>query len=71
MQLIGFKPKSSLKPYYNIRPSYFIYPDEEHVKGSSQFFDALINNLIEKDKIALVRFQPRRGVQLSFCALVP
>lgn len=40
--LIGFKPKKVIKPYHNIRTSYFLYPDEEHVSGSSQFFDALI-----------------------------
>ena len=40
--LIGFKPRSFIKPYHNIRTSYFIYPDEEHVTGSSQFFDGLL-----------------------------
>lgn len=44
--LIGFKPKRLIKPYHNLRPSYFLYPDEEHVTGSSQFFDALIDQLI-------------------------
>ena len=44
--LIGFKPKSLIKPYHNLRTSYFLYPDEEHVSGSSQFFDALIDELI-------------------------
>ncbi len=28
MTLIGFKPKSLIKPYYNLRTSYFLYPDE-------------------------------------------
>jgi ATP-dependent DNA helicase 2 subunit 1 len=43
ISLIGFKPKGLIKPYHNLRPSYFLYPDEEHVTGSSQFFDALID----------------------------
>lgn len=42
MTLIGFKPKSLIKPYHNLRTSYFLYPDEEHITGSSQFFDSLI-----------------------------
>lgn len=40
--LIGFKPKKLIKPYHNLRPSYFLYPDEEHVSGSTQFIDALL-----------------------------
>ena len=27
MTLIGFKPKHLIKPYHNLRTSYFIYPD--------------------------------------------
>ena len=46
IRLIGFKSKSFLKDYYNFRPSYFLYPDDEHVQGSSQFSDALIKNMI-------------------------
>lgn len=61
MRLMGFKPKSKLKIYYNFRPSYFIYPDEERVKGSSQLFHALINQMIVKDKVAIARFLPREG----------
>jgi ATP-dependent DNA helicase 2 subunit 1 len=45
MTLIGFKPKKLIKPYHNLRTSYFLYPDEDHVTGSSQFCDALINEL--------------------------
>jgi len=29
LKLMGFKPKSRIKPYHNIRSSYFIYPDED------------------------------------------
>jgi ATP-dependent DNA helicase 2 subunit 1 len=43
MSLIGFKPKKLIKPYHNLRSSYFLYPDDAHISGSSQFFDALIN----------------------------
>ncbi|KAL4481075.1 hypothetical protein ABPG72_015030 [Tetrahymena utriculariae] len=33
MKLIGFKDKSFLKIYYNLKPSLFIYPDNSLVKG--------------------------------------
>ena len=29
MNLIGFKPLSSLKPYYYVKPGHFLYPDEK------------------------------------------
>lgn len=35
MTLLGFRSRDFLKPYYQIRPSYFVYPDETRVKGSS------------------------------------
>lgn len=35
LRLMGFKPRSYLKIYHNYRSSYFLYPDEERVKGSS------------------------------------
>jgi len=29
LRLLGFKPRNTLKPYHNLRSSYFLYPDEE------------------------------------------
>ena len=43
LTLIGFKDIRTLKDYHNIRTAYFLYPDEDHVTGSSQFCDALID----------------------------
>lgn len=59
--LLGFKPKKFIKPYHNIRTSYFLYPDEEHVSGSSQFFDALIDELTESNMVAIVKIMPRQN----------
>ena len=28
LKLLGFKPRSRLKTHHNVRPSYFVYPDE-------------------------------------------
>lgn len=69
--LIGFKPQSLIKPYHNIRTSYFIYPDEEHVSGSSQFFDALIDQLTETNQVAIVKLVPRNNQEMRFAALFP
>ena len=55
----------------NVKHSYFIYPDDKKVNGSSQVVDALIKELIRDDKIAIVRFIPRESSMVRFCALVP
>lgn len=71
LTLIGFKPLTKLKTKYNYRESYFLYPDEEHVNGSSRFFHALIERMLEKKQLALAKFLPRVGSQLRFVALLP
>lgn len=71
MKLMGFKPRSCLKVFHNIKHSYFIFPDDKRVTGSSQVTDALIKEMIRDDKIAIVRFIPRENSVVRFCALVP
>lgn len=46
MKLMGFKPRSYLKVYHNIKHSYFMYPDEKKTKGASQCSDALIKEML-------------------------
>ena len=55
MTLMGFKPKSYLKYYHNVKHSMFVFPDEKKVVGSSQVADALIKEMSRKEKIAIVR----------------
>lgn len=71
MTLVGFKPRKKLKVYHNYRTSYFIYPDEERVVGSSALFDALIKTMIEQEIIGIVKFIAKKGSQLRICALLP
>ena len=70
MTLMGFKPKSYLKCYHNVKHSMFVFPDEKKVVGSSQCADALIKEMIRKDKIAIVRVQVRENTSVRFCALL-
>ena len=70
MRLMGFKPKSYLKVYHNLKHSYFVYPDEKKVTGSSQCTDALIKEMIKAEKVAIVKFVPRENSAVRFCALV-
>lgn len=71
MKLMGFKDKSYLKIYHNIKHSYFVFPDEKKTTGASQCSDALIKEMIKENKIAIVKFIPRENSALRFCALVP
>ena len=70
IKLMGFKSLESIKPYHNIRESYFIYPEEGN-QGASQVCDALIKSLASKNKVAIVKFIPREGANIRFFALVP
>ena len=70
-KLMGFKDMKYIKPYHNLKNSYFLYPNEYFTKGSSQLCDALIKQMIVKNKVAIVKFIPREGATIRFCALLP
>ena len=71
MKLMGFKSLDSIKPYYNIRESYFIYPNELFSNGSGTLVDAMIKQMLNKKKCAIVKFVSREGSIVKFCALIP
>ena len=71
MKLMGFKSIDSIKPYYNLRESYFIYPNELYSNGSSKLIDALIKQMLNKNKCAIVKFVAREGSVIKICALMP
>ena len=71
IKLLGFKSINSIKPYYNLRESYFIYPNENISNGSGQLCDALIKQMSNKNKCAIVKFIGREGSNIKICALIP
>ena len=71
MKLMGFKSIESIKPYYNIRESYFIYPNELFSNGAGTLVDAMIKQMLNKKKCAIVKFVSREGSVVKFCALMP
>ena len=71
MKLMGFKSIDSIKPYYNVRESYFIYPNELFSNGSGTLVDAMIKQMLNKKKCAIVKFVSREGSIVKFCALMP
>ena len=71
MKLMGFKSIDSIKPYYNVRESYFIYPNELFSNGAGKLVDAMIKQMLNKKKCAIVKFVAREGSVVKFCALLP
>eukprot|EP00457_Paulinella_chromatophora_P003656 gb/GEZN01003664.1/.p1 GENE.gb/GEZN01003664.1/~~gb/GEZN01003664.1/.p1 ORF type:complete len:645 (+),score=131.03 gb/GEZN01003664.1/:59-1936(+) len=69
--LMGFKPKSRLKQYYQLKNPYFLYPNNESIKGSVTAFSALLSEMEAMNKIAIARLIYRKGSLPRFVALVP
>jgi len=68
---LGFKPRSTLKDYYNLKHSSFIYPDEAYIKGSTVAFTALLDRMLHLEKIAIVRLTSRTNSSPRLAALLP
>ena len=71
MTLLGFKSIDSIKPYYNIRESYFIYPNESYSNGAGKLINALIKQMANKKKCVIVKFIAGEESLVRFCALLP
>lgn len=71
MKLLGFKPKECLKGHHNLTHAYFVYPNEKLVVGSSTCCSALIDCMVAKDKIAIVRYIARTNAHPVVAALIP
>lgn len=69
--LMGFKPRSSLKNYFHLRPAQFLYPSEKIISGSTTLFSALLNRSVARDVIPICRFIPRNNAAPRFVALLP
>ncbi|RDD40807.1 X-ray repair cross-complementing protein 5 [Trichoplax sp. H2] len=71
LTLMGFKPKNCVKRHYHVRPSYFIYPDESVISGSTRLVSALLERTLARDVVAICKFVPRFASGPKFVALVP
>lgn len=70
-QLMGFKKKELIKPYFHVRPAQFIYPDETNVVGSTSLFTAMLRKCLERDVVAICKYVPRKNTPPRFVALWP
>lgn len=71
LQLMGFKPRSCIKPYFHVKPAQFIYPDEGSVTGSTTLFTALLRKCMDRDVVAICKYVPGKSNPPKFVALVP
>ncbi|XP_025085058.1 X-ray repair cross-complementing protein 5-like [Pomacea canaliculata] len=70
-KLMGFKPRSSVKPYYHVKPAQFLYPDEETVTGSTSLFTALLRKCLDREVVAVCLYIPGKNNPPRFVALLP
>lgn len=69
--LLGFKPMHTIKLWYQIKASMFIYPEERLVRGSRTLFAALHNRCLAKNVTPICFFTARRGGRPKLVALWP
>lgn len=69
LQLLGFKPRSTLSLEHHVQPCGFVYPDEKRAKGAGQFFQALMESCRKKDVVAICSFCPRPTSTVRYVAL--
>ena len=69
--LMGFKSISSIKLYNNVRERYFIYPNESYPNGSGKLIVALIKQMSNKKKCAIVKIIVREDSVVRFCEPLP
>jgi ATP-dependent DNA helicase 2 subunit 1 len=71
LKLLGFKSAFKLESHHRIFHSYFVYPNEREVKGSAALCSTLINIMLERNLMALVRYIPRKSHEPFLAALLP
>ena len=70
INILGFKPMSTLIPYHQAKGSYFLYPDEKFYKGSTKAFTALHTALLKKKYVAMSMFRSSRISAPRLAAIV-
>ncbi|KAL4402874.1 ATP-dependent DNA helicase II subunit 1 [Malassezia pachydermatis] len=71
LRLLGFKDRSTLHFYENLKHSYFLYPSDLEQPGSKRVFAALLQSMLSKNKVALTLFMSRDNVIPTFAILLP
>lgn len=71
LKVLGFKDRSVLKFWENIKHSVFIFPTDAEYIGSQKAFSALLQVMVGKDKLAIAVYMPRPNSIPEMAALLP
>jgi ATP-dependent DNA helicase 2 subunit 1 len=71
LHLLGFRSRGSLRWEDNLRAPYFVYPDEQALRGSTLTFTAFWERMLEQDRVAVCAMRQRTNVAPRLVALVP
>eukprot|EP00298_Acanthocystis_sp_HF-20_P008890 c17967_g2_i1.p1 GENE.c17967_g2_i1~~c17967_g2_i1.p1 ORF type:complete len:596 (-),score=249.07 c17967_g2_i1:21-1808(-) len=71
LKLLGFKDAKRLKDYHNITHSYFVFPSEKIISGSSKSFFAFHSQMLKQNKIAICKLVKSETSRPKLVALVP
>lgn len=71
LTLLGFKDRSTLRFYENVKHAYFLYPSDLEHPGSKCAFAAMLQAMLKKRKLALCVFVPRENAVPSIAVLLP
>ena len=71
LRIIGFKSQKSLRFWDNMRPSYFIYPSDAAVTGSTRTFASLHKKLLKDHLMGVGWLIARRNQAPVFAAIIP
>ena len=71
LRILGFKPIKQLQFWENMRPSYFIYPSDAAVTGSTRTFASLHKKLLKDELMGVGWLIPRRNQAPVVTAIIP
>ncbi|KAL0944495.1 ku70 protein [Colletotrichum truncatum] len=71
IRIVGFKPRSMLPFWANVKKSTFIFPSEEDYVGSTRVFTALWQKLLKDNKIGVAWAVTRSNANPILVAIIP
>jgi hypothetical protein len=71
VKVLGFKSANTLQSHHRIFHSYFVYPNEKDIKGSGALCATLLESMLERKVMAVVRYIPRKSSIPFLAALLP
>ncbi|MBW0509342.1 hypothetical protein O181_049057 [Austropuccinia psidii MF-1] len=71
LRLLGFRPRDEVRWQDHLKHSYFIYPSDDLLLGSTRAFSALLQSMVSKQKIGYGLLRARKGDTPALVAILP